>query len=486
MLKVFIILFVIISHSILAIKCNDNDEFAEFDADFGPSVIEQEPSTKIQDQRQQGPERQPQQQQQGQREQRPSSEVRGDQNIDDKIKDKVDQTKTQNKFEGNAIDDDSESVGKGGKKPDLKLVNAPSFKQFKLESYYIEIAFLSATFLYLVNFFLGSAKNLKFAQEWYDQSRDLLKQQFVLVGGAPTINDGSQKRDEETESYLASLKKQRGLIKASESLFTIWSSGRVGMEGLLIEINLLKRQDLFSMALNLLKASKDHLTLRFALGQESYENFVFCIAHRTQAARLIRDMVDINTFCPKRKPLSQLGYDIDKLVVLTELSDVISFVLDQDTVKFLKKYEKSVNYIHITDHFSNDRSEDVSPMQKLAHVKRIATFSFSFPKNAEERSDFILFALSLIDRLRRFKLARDSKQKSDKNRQKITDYIQKAALSSRQEAAAAKKEELRRLEKERIYNEDDPEKQRRWERKEAKREQKKSKLRVKQLRVKSM
>lgn len=469
MLKLLIIaVFVIISPSILVIRCDDSDEFAEFDADFGPSVTVQDI-----------------------KEEKKHRSVASEQQPPLGGQDKKDEEKKVLDADVNGADSTSREDSQGNsdktkKKPDLKLVNAPSIKQYRLESYYIEIAFLTATFLYLANFFLGSAKNLKFAQDWFEQSRDLLRQQFVLVGGAPTIEDGPQKRDEETDAYLASLKKQRGLIKASESLFTLWSSGRVGMEGLLVEINLLKRQDLFSMALNLLKVTKDNITFRFALGGDGYENFVFCIAHRTQAAKLVRDMVDINTFCPKRKSLSQYGYDIDKLYVMSELADVVSPILDQETVDFLKKYEKVVNYIHITDRFSNDRSEDISPMQKLAQVKRIASFSFNFPQNSEERQDFILFSLALIDRLRRFKLARDSKQKSDKNRQKITDYIQKTALALRQEAAAAKKDELRRLEKERIYNEDDPEKQRRWEKKEAKRDLKKSKLRVKQLRVKSM
>jgi hypothetical protein len=472
MLKILvaIIALAILSQSIPSIECEEVDEFAEFEDDFGPTITEQIP-TVTNDRRTTIKERQ--------------SNLAGEELADPVSS--SDGPKSPNR--GAKVEDELTANGEDEsrqKKPNLKLVNAPSLKQFRIESYYIEILFLIVSLLYLVNFFVGSAKNQKFAQEWYEQSKDLLKQQFVVVGGAPTISEGPQKRDEETESYLASLKKQRGLIKASESLFTIWNSGRVGLEGLLVEINLLKRQDLFSMALTLLKASKDNLTLRFALSQDGYENFVFCIAHRTQAAKLVRDMVDINTFCPKRKPLSQHGIDSEKLLVMSELSDVASFILDQKTADFLKKYERSINYIHITDHYSSDRSEDISPMQKLAHIKRIATFSFSFPKNAEERSEFILFSLSLLDRLRRFKLARDSKQKSEKNRQKITEYIQKAAFTLRQEAVQAKKEEMRRLEKERIYNEEDPEKQRRWERKEAKREQKKSKLRVKQLRVKSM
>lgn len=466
MLKILILLaLVICSHSILLVNCNDN-EFAEFD-DFVPGELKQD---NLDDQQQAQAQAQPQTQQH--------------QPAETKVLNQESNDQVQYQQDGDGI---SKEGDKSQKKPDLKLVNVPALKHFKLENYYIEIAFLLATLLYLVNFFVGSAKNQKLAQDWYDQSRELLKQQFVLVGGAPQIDHtGAQRRDEDNETFLASLKKQRGLIKSSESLFTIWNSGRIGMDGLLIEMNMLKRQDLFSMALNLLKVSRDNLILRFLLSQDTYENFVFCIAHKTQASKLVRDMVDISTFCPKRKPISQFGIDLEKLFVMSELSDVTTFVLDGWMINFLKKHERSINYIHITDQYSTERSEEASAMKKLANPKRIATFSFSFPKNAEDRTEFILFSLSLLDRLRRFKLARDSKQKSDKNRQKITDFLQKTAFSLRQEAAQAKKEELRRMEKERIYNEDDPEKQKRWERKEAKREQKKNKMRVKQLKVKSM
>lgn len=375
------------------------------------------------------------------------------------------------------------------KKPELSIINAPLPRFYKWESYYIEIAFLIASILYLANFFVGSGKNHKFAQDWYEHSRDLLKQQFSLVGGAPQLNDGSQKKGDEErreDTNSTSVKKQKGLIKTTESQYTLWNSGRVGMDGLLIEINLLKRQDLFNMALNVLKPATDNLILRFLLNQDGYENFVFCLAHKTQAPKLARDLVDINTFCPKRKPLSQYGIDSERLFVMSELSDVTSFIFDQKTIAFIKKHEQSIKFIHITDQYSTVKSEDVLPAQKLANSKRMATFSFNFPFTALDRAEFILFSLSLLDRLRRFRLARDSKQKSEKNRQKINDIIQKTAFSQRQEAAQTKKEELRRLEKERIYNEDDPEKQRRWEKKEAKRELKKNKMRVKQLKVKSM
>lgn len=468
-----VLALVICSHTNLEINCASDDEFAEFDVDFLPSETDLPLDKPIL-----------------------TKEIPS---IDQSFKKKIDDTgrSANAKADSKASEDqparvildkdnsnEEEASDKTQKKQDLKLVNAPLPRTYNWESYYVEIAFLVAGLLYFINFFAGSSKNQKFAQEWYDQMREILKQQFALVGGSPQI-DG-QKKDEDTEMSSSGIKKQKGLIKGTESMYTLWNSGRIGLDGLLVEINLLKRQDLFSMALNLLKPSKDTLVLRFLLNQESYENFVFCLANKHQAPKLARDMVDINTFCPKKKPLSQHGVEIDRLFIMSELSDVSSFILDQKTISFLKKYEQSINYMHITDQYSTVRSDEIVAAQKLANPKRMATFSFNFPENTTDRVEYLLFSLSLLDRLRRFKLARDSKQKSEKNRQRITDILQKTAFSQRQEAAQTKKEELRRLEKERIYNEDDPEKQRRWEKKEAKRDLKKNKMRVKQLKVKSM
>lgn len=472
MLKILLLFtLVICSQSIPLIEGVD-DEFAEFD-DLTPGESSKQsdnlgPSEEKYSQRQNNPDL-----------------VRSQINAKTKDEPKDLDDKSEATDSSRKLDDpDKEKKAKSQKRPDLKLVNAPA-PRFNWEHYYIEIAFLSASFLYFVNYLIGSSKNHSLAKQWYENSKDIMKHQFALVGGAPQLNDGNQKKDDDGDQNAATTKKQKGLIKTSDSVYTLWNSGRVGMDGLLIELNLLKRQDLFSMALNLLRPTSDTLVLRFLLNQEGYENFVFCLAHKSLAPKLARDMVDISMFCSKRKPISQYGVESEKIFVMSELSDVVTFILESKTVAFIKKYERAIKYIHITDQYSTVRqTDDIQPAQKLVNSKRMAIFSFNFPETATERADYFMFALSLLDRLRKYKLVKDNKQKSEKNRQKIEDILQKITSSRRQEAAQNKKDEQRRLEKERIYEEDDPEKQRRWEKKEAKREQKKNKMRVKQLKMK--
>lgn len=376
----------------------------------------------------------------------------------------------------NNLDKDSPSL-KASKEPSnriLKLVDAPLPKVYTWETYYIEILFLVTSVLFFINYFVGSSKNEQLAIKWYDQAKEVLKNHFALVGGSPIYHETSGKKSDQDGEESTKSKKQKGLIKISDSAFTSWCSGRVGLDGLMLQMDLLKRQDLFSMAFTLIRPSKDVLILRYSLNQDGYDNFVFCLANKTSSIKMAAEMIDIGTFCPKRKPASTFGIDSEKFFVLAEISDAAIYLLDKSTVSFINKCQNCLNFIHITDRYSLEQSEEASPAQRLSGAKRMATFSFAL-QDTLEVGEIIDFSLTLVDKLKKFKLSKDGKQKSEKNRQKITEILQKTAFTQRQEANQAKKEELRRKEKERIYNEENPEKQRRYELKEAKRERKQSK-----------
>lgn len=92
----------------------------------------------------------------------------------------------------------------------------------------------------------------------------------------------------------------------------------------------------------------------------------------------------------------------------------------------------------------------------------------------------------LIEKVRRFRLSREGKNKANKNRQKLEELFLKATHSQRQEAAQAKREEKKRAEKEKILNEEDPERQRKWEEREHRREMKKKTSKMKQIKIKAM
>ncbi|VDP84786.1 unnamed protein product [Schistosoma mattheei] len=73
------------------------------------------------------------------------------------------------------------------------------------------------------------------------------------------------------------------------------------------------------------------------------------------------------------------------------------------------------------------------------------------------------FIFYVIEKVRRFRLSKEGKAKSERNRQRAHDSHLKLMHSQRQEAAQNRRGERLRAAKERIMAEDDPEKARKLE-----------------------
>ena len=84
----------------------------------------------------------------------------------------------------------------------------------------------------------------KIANSWFNCHKPILESNFSLVG------DDGKKSIDEIETQLQ---------KDSENLFTLWCSGRTCVEGMLVELKLLKRQDLVSVVSNLMKPAYDQV-----------------------------------------------------------------------------------------------------------------------------------------------------------------------------------------------------------------------------------
>lgn len=96
--------------------------------------------------------------------------------------------------------------------------------------------------IYFAVYIFGFSKNQKLANAWLEANKALLDANFALVG-----DDGKQ----EIVNH--------GLIKETGNAFTLWCSGRTLVEGMLVEIQLVKRHDLFSLLINLVKPSVDKI-----------------------------------------------------------------------------------------------------------------------------------------------------------------------------------------------------------------------------------
>uniref|UniRef100_A0A182NP07 PAT complex subunit CCDC47 n=1 Tax=Anopheles dirus TaxID=7168 RepID=A0A182NP07_9DIPT len=362
----------------------------------------------------------------------------------------------------------------GGKhaEPKLTIPKVPIHFRTHWDSYWMEMLMLAGLMAYFANYLVGNKKNSAIANQWLSIHRSLLEDNFALVG-----DDGKKETEGSTFSFN----------KESESVYTLWCSGRTCCEGMLVELKMIKRQDLVSLIAGIMKPVQDQLHIKVELSPDSMDNFVFCVASRKQATKMFKELNDLNKFCCLVSKAED-KYGVPGFAVLSEIAEVSSSVLDGRIVAALNKYSHLIDYIHLSDQYSGPIQQEDPNQLKRPEVKRILHCGFNVPVKGdlEEMKPLLILVFYLMDRVRRLKLSKEAKAKSDKNRAAVEEEFMKSTHQARAEAAAVRREEKRKAEKEKILAEEDPEKQRRWEKKEQKRQLKKQAPKMKQLSIKAL
>jgi len=355
--------------------------------------------------------------------------------------------------------------------PPLQYANIPLHLRSNWGNYYLEILMIIGIVVYFMNFFTGKSKNQKIANQWFNSHFNILDSQFALVG-----DDGSKNLEDIHEL----------INKESENIFTFWCSGRICCEGMLVELKLLKRQDLVGVIANALKPAYDQLHIRVDMSSDDMDNFIFAIASKKSSVRLSKDMYDINTYCPERRAAEKYGV-AGSYFVMSEVAEVASAMLDSKLVSMFKKYPDAIDTIHFSDQYTGLKpSEDQQPME-LPQGKKVLIFVFNLPNTTqaglEETQPLLHLVFYCIDKVKKYKLSREAKSKSDKNRSKVAENHWRSIHAAKAEKAAEERERKRREVKERIKEIEDPDKQRKMEERENRKEKKKNAPKMKQLKV---
>jgi len=358
--------------------------------------------------------------------------------------------------------------------PPLQYANIPLHLRSNWGNYYLEILMIVGIVVYFMNFFTGKTKNQKIANQWFNSHINILESQFALVG-----DDGSKNLEDIHEL----------INKESENIFTFWCSGRICCEGMLVELKLLKRQDLVGVISNALKPAYDQLHIRVDMSTDDMDNFIFAIASKKSSLRLSKDMYDINTYCPERRAAEKYGV-AGSYFVMSEVAEVASAMLDSKLVSMFKKYPDVIDTVHFSDQYTGLKpSEDQQPME-LPQGKKVLIFVLNLPNTTpaglEETQPLLHLVFYCIDKVKKYKLSREAKNKSDKNRSKVAENHWRSIHAAKAEKAAEERERKRREVKERIKEIEDPDKQRKMEERENRKEKKKNAPKMKQLKVKAM
>lgn len=76
-------------------------------------------------------------------------------------------------------------------------------------------------------------------------------------------------------------------------VYTLWCSGRTCCEGMLVELKLIRRQDLVAIISDLMKPSQDQLHIKIELSPDIMDPFVFCVGTKRTTLKFFKEMYDL-------------------------------------------------------------------------------------------------------------------------------------------------------------------------------------------------
>ncbi len=164
----------------------------------------------------------------------------------------------------------------------------------------------------------------------------------------------------------------------------------------------------------------------------------------------------------------------------------------------LENYTSWMNTITISIIFqyTGPKPSDDQAQLDPPEGKKVLIFTFNIPnakagaQNLEEAMEsmkpLLLLVFYFIDKVKRFRLTREAKVKADKNRSKVKEAYWKSIHIAKAEKAQEERERKRREIKEKIREIEDPDKQKKLEERELRRDRKKAAPKMKQLKVKAM
>jgi hypothetical protein len=231
---------------------------------------------------------------------------------------------------------------------------------------------------------------------------------------------------------------------------------------------------------------------------DDMDTYVFCLAQKKAATKISKEMADIMTFCPEKKAVQE-RYGLpanSSFCIMSEIPEVTAAMLtDSKMLAMLNKYPEAIDSIHFSDQYTGPKPADDQAPSEMPEGKKMLIFTFNIAGLREKRSvddsvevmkPLTLLVLYFMDKVKRFRLSREAKNKAEKNRSKVAEAFWKSIHAAKAERAQEERERKRRDLKDRIREIEDPDKQKKLEEREIRRERKKAAPKMKQLKVKAM
>ncbi|TPP63470.1 Coiled-coil domain-containing protein 47 [Fasciola gigantica] len=221
------------------------------------------------------------------------------------------------------------------------------------------------------------------------------------------------------------------------------------------------------------------------------DGWVMAVGRKRRLQSLAKDHQDLSFFCPDKRGQRHPGLP-ESLTVLNEIPEAMTSMLNAPVCKFLTENEERVDYLFFSDQYTGPKPpQDEAPSAKLPVTQKVLIFAFRVGNKGNIDSEemevcksLFHFIFYIVEKVHRLRLSKEAKTKSERNRQRAHDSRLKSVHSQRQEAAQSRREERMRAVKERIMSEEDPDKARKLEEREQRKEKAKKMPRIKMLKSK--
>ena len=105
--------------------------------------------------------------------------------------------------------------------------------------------------------------------------------------------------------------------------------------------------------------------IKVNMNPEDMDSFVFCLANKKTAAKMSKELADINTFCPERRPAPDKYGIPGTYCLMNEIQEVSAAMLDSKMVAVLNKYPDAVDSIHFSDQYTGPKVVIAFHVQKF-------------------------------------------------------------------------------------------------------------------------
>ena len=217
-------------------------------------------------------------------------------------------------------------------------------------------------------YYMVKKKNKKIAFKWYNQNKDFFINNYAHIGTEREFNP----------------KKTDNLIYESYNEYKFFSSGRIYINWMLVDILLKRRQDLLSMLSGMfLFPEKDKIMYESVIIPQNEIPVVFCICKKKNAKTMKKNYNEIDSFTEAFSP----SFLSDNLIMFTENTEFILNIFKQnELLSEYKKIEKYIDTIFFTDRRNSKDNYAI-----------VVSFECSNVINDDIYKSFTLFTHILID-----------------------------------------------------------------------------------------